>query len=606
METKTNEFSTTPMESNISTNRWAFISPSLLCCLGIFLLSWSVFITRTDIYDGTVLGQYFYFNRVASLFVVLLGVLYVVRWRVLQLRLSLATYLLLAYACYIVLHAWYAGTYLNISWGSQLLCLFFAVLISFERPKASYLLVSIWFFACVEAVWGLSQLYRHFQDWQHFDHPLGSLYNEGLYGIYLSIPFVLAVVSSSRVVASSESLKHYLFHGFRYLTLVLTGFVLPFTGSRTAWIAVLGGLMFFVFQRYQLLQRFRQASVGLKIGVSAVLLGSLGWLAVQLYYFKQNSAIGRTLIWKVDLSMLTDTPLLGKGFNALVHHYFNYQADYFSVARSAQEQWVAGTVAYAFNDFLQIAIEYGLIGLLLFVGVFVVTLRKNSSPYLAVLVTCLLTGQSSYPLESIATQLLCFLILGLCLLEKKPLRTIQISKVVVSLFGLVLISLAVCLWIKNREQDENEKSCFKAEQLFQVDRYAEAIKAYQKIRYISPTNLLVYGKSLALNGQHRAAITIYEQAKKQLAEPFLCNNLGISYQAVKAYRQAEENYRLSHQMIPNLIYPQYLLAKLYIEEGNDLKAKIQAIEVINMPIKAYSEAAEEMKEEMRQYLKRIE
>ncbi len=597
-----NEFSTTPMESNISTNRWAFISPSLLCCLGIFLLSWSVFITRTDMYDGKVLGPYFYFNRVASLLVVLLGVLYVVRWRVLQLRLSFATYALLGYACFMVLHAWYAGTYLDISWGSQLLCLFLAVLISIERPNASYLLMSIWFFACVEAVWGLSQLYHYFQDWQHFHNPLGSLYNAGLYGIYLSIPFVLAVVSSKQIVASSKSLKHNFFHTFRYLTLVLTGIVLPFTGSRTAWIAVLGGLTFFVFQRYQLLQRFRQASIGLKIGVSAVLLSSLSWLAIQLFYFKQNSAIGRTLIWKIGLSMWADTPLLGKGFNAFVHHYFSYQADYFSVARSAQEQWVAGTVAYAFNDFLQIAIEYGLMGLLLFLSIFVTTFRKNKSPYLAVLVTCLLSGQSSYPLESIATRLLWFLILGLCLLEKKPLRTIQVSKVTVGLSGLVLIVLATYLWIQNKEQDEHEQRCFKAEQLFQAERYTEAIKAYQKIPYISPTNLLVYGKALALNGQHRAAIAIYEQAKKQMSEPFLCNNLGISYQAVKAYRQAEKNYRLSHQMIPNLIYPQYLLAKLYIEEGNDLKAKIQAIEVINMPVKAYSEAAEEMKNEMKSYL----
>ncbi|MDI9877792.1 tetratricopeptide repeat protein [Flectobacillus longus] len=165
-----------------------------------------------------------------------------------------------------------------------------------------------------------------------------------------------------------------------------------------------------------------------------------------------------------------------------------------------------------------------------------------------------------------------------------------------------MISLGLFLLIKNQEQDENEKSSFKAEKLFQAGQYTEAINIYRQMSNISASNLLVYGKALALNGEHRKAVAILERAKKQLSEPFLCNNLGISYQALKEYKRAEENFKLSHQMIPNLIYPKYLLAKLYIEEGKVSKARKQAIEVINSPIKVYSEAAEEMKEELRIYL----
>ncbi|MEA5259585.1 O-antigen ligase family protein [Arcicella aquatica] len=600
-----NVYSTTPMESNLFTKRWSFVNSSLLCCVLITLLCWSVFIERTDIYDGKVLSKCLYFNKVASFTGFVLGIIYLLRRRVVYVGLSLTSYFIIAYLSYLCIHVLYFDTYLDVRIGSQFLLLLISLVISIERPKETYIIIVIWFFACVEAIWGLYQLYQHFYDWKHFDNPLGSLYNTGIYGIYLCIPFVLAVVSSKKYVATSACSKHYLFHTIRYITLILTGTVLPFTGSRTAWVATLGGLFVFVCHRYRLIQLFQQNKIWIKGLVSFLLIGIVSLFILQLFFLKENSAIGRTLIWKVGFTMWLDNPFWGKGFNSVSHQYFNYQAHYFSVDRSAQEQWIAGNVSYVFNDFLQIAIEYGSIGLILFVGIYTTIIRKNTSPYVAVLVSCLLTGQSSYPLESIPTQLHWYLILSLCLLRVVPLKSILLSKWTMSILGVAIFSLSLILWLKTSQSDETERASYKAEQLFNQEQYKMAILVYEKIPNLNAVNLLVYGKSLALDGQHSKAIRVYEQAKVLLAEPFLCNNLGLSYQAIKKFKKAEENYRLSHNMIPNLIYPKYLLANLYIEKGDVKKAKEQAIEVVDSPVKVYSEAAEEMKEEMRDFIRTI-
>ncbi len=84
-----NVYSTTPMESNLFTKRWSFVNSSVLCCVLITLLCWSVSIERTDIYDGKVLSKYLYFNKVASFTGFVLGIIYLLRRRVVYVGLSI-------------------------------------------------------------------------------------------------------------------------------------------------------------------------------------------------------------------------------------------------------------------------------------------------------------------------------------------------------------------------------------------------------------------------------------------------------------------------------------------------------------------------------------
>ena len=56
-------------------------------------------------------------------------------------------------------------------------------------------------------------------------------------------------------------------------------------------------------------------------------------------------------------------------------------------------------------------------------------------------------------------------------------------------------------------------------------------------------------------------------------------------------------------MVPGLLLPKYLLAKLYVESGETEKAKTTALEILNSPVKVKSTATNEIIKEMRNILK---
>ena len=49
--------------------------------------------------------------------------------------------------------------------------------------------------------------------------------------------------------------------------------------------------------------------------------------------------------------------------------------------------------------------------------------------------------------------------------------------------------------------------------------------------------------------------------------------MGRNYQAMKEYDLAEKTLLKSTQIVPNRLYPLYLLMKLYVETGDDEKAR---------------------------------
>lgn len=74
-------------------------------------------------------------------------------------------------------------------------------------------------------------------------------------------------------------------------------------------------------------------------------------------------------MWKIECRAIAQKPLLGYGANSFAHTYKITQEDYFSSELfSEEEEFVAGVVKYAFNEYFQMAIEYGLPVLFLYIG----------------------------------------------------------------------------------------------------------------------------------------------------------------------------------------------------------------------------------------------
>ncbi len=145
------------------------------------------------------------------------------------------------------------------------------------------------------------------------------------------------------------------------LSALSMGAAVVLSGSRTGMVAV-GCLAATSVYRFFLGGRWPAWRVRAAfVSVGAVML-------VGLYCWKKDSADGRLLVWNCSLEMLADAPLTGHGPDAFQAEYMDYQAGW--LAEHPEEKWerLAGNVRHPFNEYLRIAAEYGVAGLLLVAG----------------------------------------------------------------------------------------------------------------------------------------------------------------------------------------------------------------------------------------------
>lgn len=74
----------------------------------------------------------------------------------------------------------------------------------------------------------------------------------------------------------------------------------------------------------------------------------------------------------MELRAIADKPLTGHGFGKALGAYGDAQAEYFETEERGQERVrIAGCPEYAFNEYLRMGMEFGILGLLLSVAVIV-------------------------------------------------------------------------------------------------------------------------------------------------------------------------------------------------------------------------------------------
>ncbi|MDR1338746.1 MAG: hypothetical protein LBK58_01605 [Prevotellaceae bacterium] len=110
--------------------------------------------------------------------------------------------------------------------------------------------------------------------------------------------------------------------------------------------------------------------------------------------------------------------------------------------------------------------------------------------------------------------------------------------------------------------------------------------------------LFEYAQSLSKSEQYGKSNEIFRQAMQISCDPMLYNIMGRNCQALKQYEQAEQSFTKAINLVPNRLYPHYLLAKLYHEMGLKDKMESEINIVMTKPPKMESMAVKEMREEL--------
>ena len=459
----------------------------------------------------------------------------------------------------------------------------------------------------MEAIWGLRQIYGLDASNHSLYALTGSFYNPGPYSGYLAMIFPLCLYEWLNLKERTERTwaeqgKYYIALGVMLLILC----VLPAGMSRSAWIAAAISGTWVYGMRVSWGSRLKEFGRKYKKRlVLACIAGSVIIIVAgyALFQLKATSANGRLFMWKISSMAIAESPVIGHGTGNFVSAYGRAQENYFANGEfSETEELVAGSPEYAFNEYLQVAMEYGIPFLLVVSLVIAFCLWKGSSEgrigICGGVISFLVFSFSSYPMQIPGFAVTFYLLLAACAIGR--------SKVILFLFISMMALLGTYYWKNN--QYAACKDWYRSKMLYNIGAYQSAKEDYGKL-YPELANrgafLFEYGYSLHKLKEYDNSTRILEEAMTHSNDPMILNIIGKNYQALGDYEKAEEYLIRSTHRLPGRIYPYYLLVKLYAESEycQPEKLKYAAEIVLTKEPKVQSTAVREMREEVKKLLK---
>lgn len=380
----------------------------------------------------------------------------------------------------------------------------------------------------------------------------GTFYNSGPYACLLSVLFPIA----SYLMANK---KQRVLRWVGSVMVILCSILIPASLSRTAMAACAIGCI--ISLKNKLLIDIIKTK-GISIIISSVVLIII---ITYLYSTKLDSAEGRFLMWKVASKALMDASITGLGFDNVAGVYGEAQEKYFESGRGTeQEIMIADAPEYVFNEYLQVAIAFGLFASLgmiaLMVGGFIASYKSQEYGIAGSIAAIAVVMMASYPLQF-------------------PLFTITIALILVAAYlSASSNALKIC----------GTAITITACTLFLLNSNKTDIKSEFSTAHI-----------LHRQGNYQKSNEILLDLTAKSSDPMILNIIGKNYQSLGMRDSAEYYFRKSTFRCPNRMYPHYLLMKLYADSIYFDKTKCfnEANTILTMRVKIPSPATDEMQRE---------
>lgn len=468
----------------------------------------------------------------------------------------------------------------------------------------------------IEAIWGIRQLYGFTASGHSLYALTGSFFNPGPYSGYLAMILPVCYYQWLTCCKQKEVLKQnqheytqekIVWWGKRIVSggiILLILCVLPAGMSRSAWLAAGISCLWVYGCHAGWGERIRDIwwlhKQRIIVGVVGILCLSI--LAGFLFFaLKPDSARGRLFMWKITCHAIAEKPLLGHGMDNFAAAYGDAQEAYFAAGDYAPwEERVAGSPEYAFNEYLQVAVELGIPLAFCLLAVVIVCLyvgiKKELYGICGAILSLMVFSFSSYPLQLPVFVVTSIALLLACILGNGRWEWL----------GLAILSATIGgLRLKNDMR--TEQACRKwmnARVLYNSGAYKSTEKDYARLYPLlkdRATFLFEYGHGLHKQQKFEASNRILREALKRSSDPMILNILGKNSQQSGDYLAAEDWFIRSTHRLPGRIYPYYLLAKLYAEPGFRQPEKLEEMKriVLTKEPKVNSTAIREMREEVK-------
>ena len=562
--------------------------------------------------NGIVMGKVFWFHL--SMALMAIGTIVTIGFgRKKGISFSLPDGLLLLFAgVTLVTYDWQLGPEPEkLLFGGQLIVLWF-LLRHFltEAPCLKFFFLFILMLTgLVEAVWGMQQLHGHAYSHHSLFRLTGSFFNPGPYSGYLAVVLPVCLWTAMRFQK-----------GMRYFGWVCVGailVVLPAGMSRSAWVAavVACGWVYWAerigWEKTKALYgRYKNVAVPF----FAIVILSAGWAFAGLYGLKRDSADGRLLMWKVTGKAIAGHPVTGTGLGGFPEAYAEMQGQYFGTEEATdKEKRVAGCPEYAFNEYLQIGLEQGIGGWIVFVSwlgsMMYYGIRNRQHGAVGGVLALVVFAMSSYPLQLPSFWVALMFLGAVCVTEKGTQRTQRARIFAEKLLTGLLALTAVGLFVGQKGNYEAYRRWGRMQMLYNNKAYESVAEDYHslhdKLKH-KPEFLFEEAQCLSKTEQYTEAIRVLERAKRLSGDPMIRYMIAKNRQALGDYREAERELLQAIEILPERLYPYYLLAKLYAESEfyQEDKFRAAAGAVLTKESKVESTAVREMRTEIKKILEK--
>lgn len=606
----------------------------------LWLLSFAAVCATVGIVDfelkyNTITGKYFWFFRTQTFFAGI-TLLYVLLKKVKisfsSLDLFMCTFIIYCTVNYLVRDTDFEIKVLLLLFlGTFYICLrIFIQSISSVRRLLPVILIAI---GCRESIYGLLQLYGFSQSYHELYKITGHFFNPGPFSGFVAFTVPLAVYYTTfcwkdaqirlRVISAlliqkkltwldkikstiwSRGNISLLVVGLSLLNLTTALLVIPAAMSRSAWLAIIAGVAVVLVVRHKLSNKAISFFHRNKKQSVLMLIGAIGIAIVffaGIYNLKRESADGRLFLWQISVRALSKVPVFGAGLGNFAGVYGEEQYRYFSQGIDQETIMKAGSPVYAFNEFIQIGVEQGLIGLALFLCVVIIAIRscikdKGKIGVLGAIVAILVFSFTSYPFSILPICIFFIALIALANNDQKKSKTRKIFLVIflITIFVFNLRFLHTTTSLKNAYAAWGRLSLINVSKGINehiCGNYAD-IENWL-LRY--PGYLYSYGNALSKIENYRQSNELLHKGLSISCDPKFCILIGSNYQMMGQFDKAEAYYIRAYYTLPNRLYPLYLLTKLYHETGQEDKARTMAKKLLAQKPKVMSTAVKEMKD----------
>ena len=497
-------------------------------------------------------------------------------WRKQQMFLSFIDIVVALWFVYVMLRAYVNPAYPCANFClrvMQMFTLYMCIRLLFSSVRVSEKMIVLGILLCgvYEVVYGVGQMIGGSS--RHYLYALsGTFLNPGPYSAFLSMGLVMSCRFKK---------------GF-WLPVVFL-ILLPATWSRAAFLsaAICLGIIYW--------NQWKRWRWWVFAGVIVVMTG--------LYFLKQGSADGRSIIYLISILNISHHPIWGSGIGSFSHQYAEEMAS-FSLRNPFFNYQSADVTSSAYNCLLQIGVEQGLLGICLAVTLVVlmlVRLNKTGKTLGIGLLSLLIFSMFSYPFDLLPYQIIFVLIAAYAGTGgEKNLASSTNSKkwsrsyfVPIALFGLVFLFSLFTHW----QMTERAKAESDYRMMAGVTNAAFLDDYYELLPLLRSNERFLFDFSniLEKDGRYNDSNAMLRLGTLVSNDPMLYVIQGNNYSKMGFFEEAEQAYQKAFHMMPNRLYPLYQLMLLYEREEKTEEMYQMAWQVLRFNEKVVSPATKEMK-----------